>query len=73
MAAALPFSERGPAECKPAGGSQPCLALGAKLKNGKGSFVGIHAAHKIAVIENEIGSLGVDGALVANAHAEAQG
>ena len=28
-------------------------------------------ACKIAVIENEIGSLGVDGALVANAHAEA--
>ena len=31
-----------------------------------------YPGHKIAVIENEIGSLGVDGALVANAHAEAR-
>ena len=29
-------------------------------------------AAEIAVIENEIGALGVDGALVANAHAEVQ-
>ncbi|CAK9103983.1 unnamed protein product [Durusdinium trenchii] len=45
-------------------GAGKTARLNATLKEGKS---------RIAVIENEIGALGVDGALVANAHAEADG
>ncbi|CAJ1437380.1 unnamed protein product [Effrenium voratum] len=45
-------------------GAGKTARLNATLKEGKS---------RIAVIENEIGALGVDGALVANSHAEADG
>ncbi|CAE7424458.1 Ufd1 [Symbiodinium sp. CCMP2456] len=45
-------------------GAGKTARLNASLREGRS---------RIAVIENEIGSLGVDGALVANAHAEADG